>query len=124
MTYMRFGRNTQCANATRLRLGAQGGVDAGAATHAAGAQQGSRRLALLRFFSTVALTVLYVATWEWAGYFLDTLLFTALLLIVLGERKLLVVAGLPVVLTVVVYLVFFRLLYLPLPLGPFEGLVF
>ncbi|MFH1604503.1 MAG: tripartite tricarboxylate transporter TctB family protein [Pseudomonadota bacterium] len=73
--------------------------------------------------ATAALAVLYVATCEWAGYFLDTFLFAAILLIVLGERKLVFVAGLPALLTAVVYVVFFRLLYLPLPLGPFEGLL-
>ena len=69
------------------------------------------------------LAVLYVATWEWVGYFLDTFLFTAILLIVLGERKLVFIIGLPALLTAVVYVVFFRLLYLPLPLGLFEGLL-
>ena len=102
---------------------AQGTGDAGATAGGPAPPAGSRRLALLRFLATAALAVLYVATWEWAGYFLDTFLFTAILLIVLGERKLVVVAGLPVLLTVVVYVIFFRLLYLPLPLGPFEGLL-
>jgi putative tricarboxylic transport membrane protein len=97
--------------------------------HAAGAATGSRPpastypLGLLRFLATAALAVLYVATWEWAGYFLDTFLFTAILLIVLGERKLIFIIGLPALLTVVVYVVFFRLLYLPLPLGPLEALL-
>jgi hypothetical protein len=100
---------------------AQGGGDATAAGSTPPAS--ARPLGLLRFLATAALAVLYVATWEWAGYFLDTFLFTAILLIVLGERRLVFVIGLPALLTVMVYIVFFRLLYLPLPLGPFEGLL-
>ena len=83
----------------------------------------SNPLGLLRFLATAVLAVLYVATWEWVGYFLDTFLFTAILLIMLGERKLVFIIGLPALLTAVVYVVFFRLLYLPLPLGLFEGLL-
>lgn len=98
---------------------AGGAAEAGEPTAAAG----SPRQALLRFLATAVLAVVYVASWETAGYFLDTFLFTLILLIVLGERKLVFVAGLPALLTVVVYVVFFRLLYLPLPLGPFEGLL-
>ena len=101
----------------------QGTADAGAVASGSTPPAASYPLGLLRFLATAALAVLYVATWEWAGYFLDTFLFTAILLIVLGERKLVFIAGLPALLTAVVYVVFFRLLYLPLPLGPFEGLL-
>ena len=102
---------------------AQGTADVGVVAGGATPPSASNQLGLLRFLATAALAVLYVATWEWAGYFLDTFLFTAVLLIVLGERKLVFIAGLPALLTAMVYVVFFRLLYLPLPLGPFEGLL-
>jgi Tripartite tricarboxylate transporter TctB family len=101
---------------------AQGGGDAAAASGPP-PPASPFPLGLLRFLATAALTILYVATWEWAGYFLDTFLFTAVLLAVLGERRLVFIVGLPALLTVVVYVVFFRLLYLPLPLGPLETLL-
>jgi len=100
-----------------------GATDAGAVASGSTPPASSFPLGLLRFLATAALAVLYVATWEWAGYFLDTFLFTAILLIVLGERKIILVAGLPALLTALVYVVFFRLLYLPLPLGPLDGLL-
>ena len=103
--------------------GAPDTPDAGTVVSGSTPPESSFPLGMLRFLATAALSVLYVATWEWAGYFLDTFLFTAILLIVLGERKLVFIVGLPALLTVVVYVVFFRLLYLPLPLGPFEGLL-
>ena len=116
--YLLAVRDRRATNAA-----AQGAADAGAVARGSTPPAASYPLALLRFLATAALAVLYVATWERVGYFLDTFLFTAVLLIVLGERKLVFIAGLPALLTAVVYVVFFRLLYLPLPLGPFEGLL-
>ena len=102
---------------------AQGTADVGTAAGGSTPPASAYPLALLRFFATAALAILYVATWQWAGYFLDTFVFTAILLAVLGERKVIFIVGLPALLTAVVYVVFFRLLYLPLPLGPFEELL-
>ena len=101
----------------------QDAADSGAAAHGSAPPAESYAMGLPRFLATAALSVLYVATWERAGYFLDTFLFTAILLVVLGERKLVFIAGLPAVLVAMVYVLFFRVLYLPLPLGPFEGLL-
>lgn len=108
------GRHRPAVNAAT-----RGTADARPITSGSTPPTASYPLGVLRFLATAALAVLYVATWQWAGYFLDTFLFTAILLIVLGERRLVFIAGLPALLTAVVYVVFFRLLYLPLPLGPF-----
>jgi len=102
---------------------AQGAADGAAEASGSTLPAASYPVALLRFLATAALAVLYVATWERVGYFVDTFLFAAILLIVLGERRLVFIAGLPTLLTAVVYVVFFRLLHLPLPLGPLEGLL-
>jgi Tripartite tricarboxylate transporter TctB family len=118
---VRDGRASRGHPATNAA--AQSAADAGAVASGPTPPAASYPLGLLRFLATAALAVLYVATWETAGYFLDTFLFTVILLIVLGERKLVFIAGLPALLTAVVYVVFFRLLYLPLPLGPFEELL-
>lgn len=107
------------ANASTQGTADTAGVTGGSTTPPAAAYP----LALLRFLATAALAILYVATWQWVSYFLDTFLFTAILLVVLGERRLVFIVGLPALLTTVVYIVFFRLLYLPLPLGPFEELL-
>jgi len=105
------------------RAASTGAPEPGAAKSASTPPETTSPVALLRFLATAALTILYVATWEWAGYFIDTFLFTAILLVVLGERRLVFIIGLPALLTAVVYVVFFRLLYLPLPLGPLELLM-
>lgn len=96
-----------------------------AADEAGGPVQGDGGpVALARFFSTVALAVAYVSVWELLGYFPSTLLFIMALLLVLGERRWATVLGIPVALTVLIYLVFFKLLLLPLPMGPLENILY
>jgi len=87
------------------------------------AENNGSPVALARFFATVALTLVYVLVWDSLGYFPSTLLFILALLLILGERRWPVVVGIPVVLTVLIYLVFYRFLLLPLPMGPLQDIL-
>lgn len=62
--------------------------------------------------------VAYLVTIQWAGYFVSTFFFLIGSMVGLGYRNIPVIALVTVGWLVFCYLVFFRLLFIPLPVGP------
>lgn len=81
------------------------------------ASRGETPTDLLRLVGLLVLGVAYVAAFKTLGFVLASILFLALALLVLGERRVLVLALLPAGLTGTVAFVFTTLLGLRLPPG-------
>lgn len=69
----------------------------------------------------IALCLIYVLSWDVVGYFLSTFVFAALQLWVMRQRRWQILLGVPAAVTLVVYIVFYRLLQLPFPTGSMFG---
>ncbi|MGA3401207.1 MAG: tripartite tricarboxylate transporter TctB family protein [Acetobacteraceae bacterium] len=67
--------------------------------------------------ASAALCVAYALAWPWLGFFLATFLYVAAQLWLLRERSALFLLGVPGCVTLLVYVVFARLLALPFPAG-------
>ncbi|MBV9785874.1 MAG: tripartite tricarboxylate transporter TctB family protein [Acidisphaera sp.] len=67
--------------------------------------------------ATILLCLIYVLAWNVVGYFPATLLFVACQLWLLHQRRAVVLIGVPIGVTLIVYVVFARLLQLPFPTG-------
>ena len=72
---------------------------------------------LRRVGLSIALYLAYILAWNVTGYLTATFVFLVLLLCLLGERKPLVVAGIPLATVAVLYIVFYRLVVVPFPQG-------
>ncbi len=72
-----------------------------------------------RVWGTIVLTVGYLFLCNWAGYYISTAVFMAVVLLALGERSWVVLSVLPIATTFVIYAVFFLFLRIPLPMGIF-----
>ena len=70
-----------------------------------------------RVWGAILLMVAYIFAWQWIGYWVATVVFVAVLARVLGERDWILVTGMPVVVALLVYFIFFRFLGIPLPAG-------
>ncbi len=64
--------------------------------------------------------VLYAIAMNWLGYFISTVLFLAALLVLYGERKILLIGGVSLAVTLCLFWVFQEFLGVPLPNGVFE----
>jgi len=71
--------------------------------------------------ASATLCVAYAAAWPWLGFFVATFLYVAAQLWLLRERTLLFLIGVPACVTLLVYVVFARLLALPFPAGAWFG---
>lgn len=71
--------------------------------------------------ASAALCVAYALAWPWLGFFIATFLYVAAQLWLLRERSLLFLVGVPACVTLLVYVVFARLLALPFPAGAWFG---
>lgn len=67
--------------------------------------------------ASMALIVGYVVSWNQLGHLPATLIFIPALLLLLGERRPVLVAALALATAAVIYPVFYRLLRVPLPRG-------
>ena len=67
----------------------------------------------------IALTLLFILSWNWIGTLPAAFLFSLVLLLLNGERRIWMLVALPVLLTALLYAVFQVILYLPLPRGIF-----
>ncbi len=67
----------------------------------------------------IGLTMLFILSWNWIGTLPAVFIFSAILVVLNGERRIWMIIALPVVLTAVLYVVFQSILYLPLPRGFF-----
>ncbi len=85
-----------------------------AATTTQGTAGGAMVLSLI-----VVLCIVYVLSWDVVGYFPATFVFVAIQLWLLQQRRFPILAGVPLAATLLVYVVFYRLLQLPFPMGPF-----
>ena len=70
-----------------------------------------------RIWATILLTIAYIFICNGIGYWFATVVFVFALLLILGERNWIVVSVLPVVITLMIYVVFYRFLHIPLPEG-------
>jgi hypothetical protein len=70
-----------------------------------------------RVWGAILLMVAYMIAWQWIGYWVATVVFVAVLTRMLGERNWILVTGMPVVVALLVYFIFFRILSIPLPAG-------
>lgn len=70
---------------------------------------------------TIVLCLIYVIGWNVIGYFPATFLFVGCQLWLLRQRRLPVLIGVPIGVTLIVYVVFARLLQLPFPRGILLG---
>jgi putative tricarboxylic transport membrane protein len=71
--------------------------------------------------ASAALCVAYACAWPWLGFFVATFLYVAAQLWLLRERTLPFLIGIPACVTLLVYVVFARLLALPFPAGAWFG---
>ncbi len=71
--------------------------------------------------ASAALCVAYASAWLWLGFFIATFLYVAAQLWLLRERTALFLLGVPACVTLLVYVVFARLLALPFPAGAWFG---
>jgi hypothetical protein len=75
----------------------------------------------LDYLKTLALVVLlsagYIATMRTLGFVLSTAIYLLLQVIVLKSKNKLVIVGLPIALTIIVFLIFRQILGVPLPRG-------
>ena len=67
--------------------------------------------------ASAALCIAYALAWPWLGFFIATFLYVAAQLWLLRERTMLFLLGVPAGVTLLVYVVFARLLALPFPSG-------
>ena len=70
---------------------------------------------------TIALCIAYVASWTLIGFFPATFLYVAAQLWLLRQRYWAILLGIPATVTLLVYVVFARLLTLPFPGGIWFG---
>ncbi|HEY1411684.1 MAG TPA: tripartite tricarboxylate transporter TctB family protein, partial [Rhodopila sp.] len=70
---------------------------------------------------TIALCIAYVASWTLIGFFAATFVYVAVQLWLLRQRSWGILFGVPTVVTLLVYVVFARLLTLPFPGGDWFG---
>ena len=70
---------------------------------------------------TIALCIAYAASWTLIGFFPATFFYVAVQLWLLRQRYWVVLFGVPTVVTLLVYVVFARLLTLPFPGGDWFG---
>jgi len=70
---------------------------------------------------TIALCIAYIASWPLIGFFPATFLYVAAQLWLLRQRYWGILFGVPAVVTLLVYVVFARLLTLPFPEGVWFG---
>lgn len=75
----------------------------------------------LKFLATFALPLIYVALLPHAGFYVTTPFFLAAYLLLLGERRPLVLIVAPLVIYALINLVFTRLFYVALPTGNWPG---
>ncbi len=71
--------------------------------------------------ASAALCIAYALAWPWLGFFVATFLYVAAQLWLLRERSMLFLFGVPACVTLLVYVVFARLLALPFPAGAWFG---
>ena len=71
--------------------------------------------------ASAALCVAYALAWPWLGFFVATFVYVAAQLWLLRERTALFLVGVPACVTLLVYVVFARLLALPFPAGSLFG---
>ncbi len=69
-------------------------------------------------FAYAAFVVLYLLVIESAGYFVSTLVFLVVSMFFLGYRKPVIIAAVTLGWLVFSYGIFYKLLYIPLPVGP------
>lgn len=69
-------------------------------------------------FAYAAFVVLYLLVIESFGYFISTLIFLAVSMFFLGFRKPFIIAAVTLGWLVFSYGIFYKLLYIPLPIGP------
>lgn len=110
------------AGATATESTSESDVDTeeDAASAVAPATRSASRRGALRALVIAVTLVVYVAAWSLIGFWICTVVFTVLALLVLGERRLRTLVAVPVVLTFGMYLLFVGLLPLPLPSGPLQ----
>lgn len=89
-----------------------------AAVNGGPARPGRRTAAALRTVAYIVLTIIYALAWNWVGTLLSTFAFLVVVLLLLGERNIWLLAGVPVCLTALIYYIFQVVLYLPFPRGP------
>ncbi|WP_158929482.1 tripartite tricarboxylate transporter TctB family protein [Acidisphaera sp. S103] len=70
---------------------------------------------------TIALCTAYVASWTLVGFFPATFVYVAVQLWLLRQRSWGILFGVPATVTLLVYVVFARLLTLPFPVGAWFG---
>ncbi len=75
----------------------------------------------LPMLATVALCIVYAAAWPLLGFLLSTFLYVAAQLWLLRQREWGFMLGVPVAVTLLVYVIFARLLLLPFPHGALFG---
>jgi Tripartite tricarboxylate transporter TctB family len=75
----------------------------------------------LKFLATFALPLIYVALLPHAGFYVTTPFFLAAYLLLLGERRPLVLIVAPLVIYALINLVFTKLFYVALPTGNWPG---
>jgi hypothetical protein len=68
----------------------------------------------------IVLCIAYVLSWDIIGYFPATFLFVATQLWLLQQRSWPILLGVPSAATLLVYVVFYRVLQLPFPMGVFQ----
>jgi putative tricarboxylic transport membrane protein len=74
---------------------------------------------LRTLFIYVAFIIFYLLVIESAGYFLSTFIFLMVSMLYLGFRKRLAIVATSLSWIVFSYTIFYKLLYIPLPVGPF-----
>lgn len=70
---------------------------------------------------SVVLSIIYVASWNFAGFYLSTLIFIALQLWTLGQRNPIILSAVPVATTLLVWCVFTLLLSMSFPTATLFG---
>lgn len=70
-----------------------------------------------RLILAIILTLSYGFSVPWLGFLLSIFILQILFLLVLSEKKVIVIVFLPLGLTVSIYLIFIKILYIPLPRG-------
>lgn len=79
---------------------------------------GRRTVAALRTLAYIVLAIIYALAWNWVGTLLSTFVFLVAVVLLLGERNVWLIAGVPICLSALIYYVFQVVLYLPFPRGP------
>jgi len=75
-------------------------------------KEGAKRLIM-----AIVLSIIYGFSVTYGGFLLSIFLFQVLFLLILKVKRLLVLALFPLSLTVILYIIFIKVLYIPLPRG-------